>query len=111
MVMKILSRPRRYGKTYQAVLESAKSRARIVTLDNNEAARIKRMALDLGLNIPEPLSMSDAYHKNAGRRERVIVDNVDWVMRTLLNAHVHGITVDGPPAEIMWSEAKQPPTQ
>jgi hypothetical protein len=104
-MMKVLSRPRAAGKTYQAVIEAAKTGARIVTISRRESERVKRIAFDMGLKINDPICFDEAYHKNSGWHGKIIVDNANWILQRLLGAEVHGITIDGPPAEIIWSEA------
>jgi hypothetical protein len=102
--MKILLRPRACGKTYEAVLESSRSGATIVCATDAEKKRIESIARTAGLGIPSPLSCQETFTKLQGRHASVIVDNADWVLRMFLGADVHGITVEGPPAEFDWSK-------
>lgn len=107
-MVKILSRPRAGGKTYESILESQRTVAVIVCANVGEAKRVEREAKYMGLNIPQPLSCHDAYTKLQGRRScGCIVDNCEWVLQKFLDSPVRAVIFDGPPAEIMWSKAAQ----
>jgi hypothetical protein len=64
-----------------------------------------REAEIMGVKIPTPLSCAFARERLMGMHSGVIVDNLDWVLQSFLGSSVHAVTIDGPPAEINWSEA------
>ncbi len=109
-MIKILSRPRAAGKTYESILESERTGAVIICASVNEARRIEVEARRMGKKIPQPQPCHEAYTRMQGRRCGVIVDNADWVLREFLGQDVSAVTFTGPPAEILWSEAAQPTT-
>ena len=107
-MVKILSRPRAAGKTYESILESQRTGAVIVCANASEAKRVEREAHRMGFSIPQPLSCHDAYKKLQARHScGCIVDNCEGVLQQFLGSPVSAVTFDGPPAEIMWREAAQ----
>ena len=63
--MKLINKSRRTGKTTQLIYASAITGFRIIAPDYAMASYIEKMAKDMGLNIPQP--MSDIEYRN--RRE------------------------------------------
>ena len=103
--MKVLSRCRGGGKTFQSIVESGRSQAVIVCATEIEANRVMREAEIMGVKISKPLSCAFARERLMGHHSGIIIDNLDWVLQSFLGSSVHAVTIDGPPAEINWSEA------
>ena len=104
--MRIYSRPRRAGKTCEAIEYAAKTDSVVVCASESEARRVTDVARALGRNV-RAISCHGAHEKLRGNRAGVIVDNADWVLSLFLGKSVDAITVSGPTAEINWSEPER----
>ena len=100
--MKIIVRPRQMGKTTELILIAEKTQATIICRKCETAKSVKRMALEMGCNIPEPTS----YTNTKNIEGNFLIDNADWILSAFLKIPQHlivGIAMDGVP-EIDWDE-------
>ena len=97
--MKILTMPRRSGKTTLAIKESARTGWVIVCPTYQHAHVIKDMAKSMGVDIPEPIPITEfSTLLSKGRRvEGVIIDDLDECLFMLFCTSVRMITLSPPP--------------
>lgn len=93
--MKVLIMPRARGKTHNAILESAKTQAIIICTGSKEAQKVKKLALSLNVDIPEPLSYMDANIKLKGISRKIIIDNLSDVLFGIFGKEIHAVTING----------------
>jgi hypothetical protein len=105
MVMKILQRAMRCGKTYESIKLSAEKKIPIICANKSEISNIMSMAEKIGVSIPDPILAESAKVRFERKQDkRMIVDNVDWVLRLFLGGDVVAGTVDGSNSYSNWSE-------
>lgn len=76
--MKLINKSRGTGKTTQLIYVSAITGFRIIAPNTHMAGHIEKMAKDMGLKIPKP--MSDAKYRNRkydGDHTPILIDDVD----------------------------------
>lgn len=83
--MRITTGPRASGKTTRLIMESAKTGATIVEPTHMMADYVKDMAKSMGMEIPEPVAITQLL---AGmivrwRERRVLIDELDMCFRVL----------------------------
>jgi hypothetical protein len=67
--MKFMIRGRQAGKTHESILHAARTGAYIVCADRERAKHIHRMAMDMRVRIPPPITFDDLMnHRFFGRR-------------------------------------------
>jgi len=87
---------KRSGKSYYAVTQSAFTGATIVCMHKSEAKRIKQIAAELSLKIPEPMTFDD--FKNNSKIKHgtsgYVIDNADILLSEMAGGRpVQAITV------------------
>lgn len=86
---------RRFGKTYNLVKLSAIKQIPILCAYSHSKITIKEKAKELGVIIPEPLSVRDIWDKGI-RLEEVLVDDAERVLEYMLKgicgANIHTLT-------------------
>lgn len=87
--MKIIYKQRGKGKTTQLLYSSDTTRIPILVGDEHQKKYIVDDAIQLGLNIPQPLSVNDVVNKRGSvLPETCYVDNAEMVLSRLLNINV-----------------------
>jgi len=83
--MKIISQPRRSGKTTAAIKLVAKHGAYIVVLDHRRAYLVAQQAEALGLHINFPLTLAELLNKSVHgfSRQKYIFDGADDMLQGL----------------------------
>lgn len=96
--MRMIIKDRGTGKTTQLLYTSETTGFRIITLSENQAKLLKNKADELGLSIPEPMSM-DRYmkYKTMLRDKGILIDEVKAVLDVVLDdyfgVHVYAGTM------------------
>jgi hypothetical protein len=93
--MEKIIEPRKSGKTTLLINKSAASGDYIVCEDNKNAIIIKRRALDMGLNIPCPITYEEFINKRYfGKNIKgFLIDNADYFLQYLSHIPIHAITM------------------
>ncbi|MFW5847491.1 MAG: hypothetical protein ACOCVF_01040 [bacterium] len=83
------------GKTHQLILKSASTGHYIVCFDSNEASRIQSKAMDMGVQIPFPLTFSEFLNKEYYARniKGFLIDNVEMLIQELTSVPIRAITL------------------
>ena len=96
MTTKIIVDKRRTGKTTKAIEESARTSKYILAPNRVMAEHIFKQALDLGINIPFPVTIDEVLNKHVSHRAKekgFIIDEGLMLLENILGAHVHMITI------------------
>ena len=96
MATKIIIDKRRTGKTTKAIEESGKTFKYILVPSPRMAEYIFRQALEMGIDIPYPVTIDAVLNKHVShhaKREGFIIDEGLMLLETILGAHVHMITI------------------
>lgn len=92
--MKILAQARQTGKTEKLIVASAEQNIPIVTNHIENIHYIKHRANELGLAIPEPLTIRDAMNtKLLGSTKTVLIDDAEWVLNHMMK-EICGVEAD-----------------
>ena len=89
--MKIINRPRAGGKTTEAIIHSNKEWKYILTTDRKRVEQIVKLAKDLEIDIPFPITVDELLrsHYLAGSRVKgLIIDELDDVLFALTGHEV-----------------------
>ena len=87
--MKILNKGRGRGKSLQLLYTSETTGYQIICPNEQQAQYLKKMAEELGLIIPEPMS----YKKYASIKgsslntDKILIDNVDHILDEILTTY------------------------
>ena len=86
--------PRRYGKTYQLIMKSAKTGDCIVC-DYLQVHNIQEKAKEMGKDIPLPISYGDFVKKRYQGKEikGFLIDDIEMLLEYLSNVPVNAITM------------------
>lgn len=98
--MNIICKPRNCGKTYDLIMESARTGHPIVTATSAEAMFVNEEAKRMGVKIKQPISVREygifksngSLFNSPSLTGKVLIDNVDLVLRNLLKAEVVTVT-------------------
>lgn len=95
IIMKIFLAPRGGGKTTFLIRESAKTQDIIVCENNFVANSIKRIAFNMGLEIPTPITYSDFTKQNTHGKKisGFLIDNVDVLLQQLTRTPIKIVTM------------------
>lgn len=85
--MEILSMERGSGKTTKLIKISNKTKAPIICRTRKMAKLIKERAKEMGLEIPNPMTI-DMYKNEKYRYEKVLIDDIDLVLKMYLNSEI-----------------------
>lgn len=87
--MKILNMPRRTGKTTKLIYTSEVTGYPILCANLNAVDNVKKMAKEMGCNIPEPMTVAD-FKRHFYKDENVLIDEVlaNNLVATALNQYV-----------------------
>lgn len=86
--MDIIIGKRGYGKTTKLIRRSAEENIYILTTDGLRAKRIAKMAKEMGLDIPYPVTVNeyfldDRFKGSSIRRDGLLIDDADDVFKTI----------------------------
>lgn len=98
--MNIICKPRGCEKTYDLIMESARTGHPIVTATSAEAMFVNEEAKRMGVKIKQPISVREygifksngSLFNSPSLTGKVLIDNVDLVLRNLLKAEVVTVT-------------------
>lgn len=96
--MKTVIGTRQTGKTTKLIERSAETHYYIVVSTHREACRVRDMAMDMGLDIPLPLTYDEflrgEYHPDGVGG--LLIDNVDLLLKRLIvgGANIDTITLN-----------------
>ena len=96
--MKVIAGDRRSGKTTELIKMSAESGKRIMCMGLDSARYVKQRAEDMGLDIPEPLSM---FSTRLVEGEQVLVDEAQHVIERATGCYVDAISVNADEAHLL----------
>ena len=94
--MKCIIRPRQLGKTTELIKLASKGRYKLIVCHNqNEARRIFKLARNMDLNIPLPISYREFLDKSycGNNIEAFLIDNVDLFLGYLTEVPIEVITI------------------
>lgn len=92
--MEIIIKQRGKGKTHEMLQLSSKIGHTIVCYDKDETFRIKELAKDMGLTIPEPITYRELKgglydHRHLG----LLIDNADDFLQSFTSSPISAITL------------------
>jgi len=93
--MKIIFRPRRAGKTTDLIKECSEKGGYMVCHNYEEAHRVFKLAKDMGLNIPLPITYAQFVNKEyygIGVKS-FHIDNIDMLITYISSVPVETITL------------------
>ena len=98
--MNIICKPRGCGKTYDLIMESARTGYPIVTCNSASARYINEEAKRMGIRIKQAIGVGEynifssnrSLFNSSSRTDKVLIDEVDLVLRYLLNAEIQTVT-------------------
>lgn len=94
--MKIYNLKRGGGKSVRMLYASEYQNVPIVCMNSSHKEYLKRKAKELGLNIPEPITVEDIGDaRTALNTTDVLVDEIPFVLQTLLNRYGHYHVIGG----------------
>lgn len=111
--MKIINLGRGQGKTTRLLYASEWQGAPILCASYENKKYLIYMAKELGLNIPEPVCVSDLFKENGAvskiKDKDILVDEAPWVLRMFLknmgtNSEVKAITLTSDELDVMQCE-------
>lgn len=92
--MKIVKLGRGKGKSTAAIVESSKTYIPILVYNRNQVKMLNDRAENLGLDIPEPVTLKEHLTKKGTKKPfRLIVDETEQILKTLLDTELHMITL------------------
>ena len=86
--MKLYVNGRGSGKTMWAMMESARTDIPILAFSRQHKQNIVRMALDFGIDIPEPVTIEDLNAVGKDEVEEVIVDEAQELLQRMLEVKI-----------------------
>ena len=91
--MRLYVNGRGSGKTMWAMMESARTDVPILALSRKHKQNIVRMALEFGIDIPEPITIEDLNATGKDKVEEVIVDEAQELLQRMLEVKITGLTM------------------
>lgn len=89
--MKIINLGRQQGKTTRLLYASEFNDAPILCATYQQKRYLMDMAKELGLNIPEPIYVSEVFNGSSAMDKDILIDEAHWVLQMLLkNMGVRG---------------------
>ena len=94
--MKIYCGSRANGKTMKAIRLSVEKQMPIICWSHEHRAHIKNMAHKIGAisKMPEPILATEVRKKVIGNRRGLIVDDLDILLRMILDDNVYYATIE-----------------
>lgn len=88
--MELIHAERGKGKSTRLVIESYTKNMPIICAEEGHFILYKDIASDLGLRIPDPISINSYLIRGNGKRyEGVLLDEVDLILEKILQVKVH----------------------
>lgn len=98
--MKLIIKDRGMGKTTQLIYTSETTGYPIATMSTASIAHIKEMAIEMGCDIPEPITYNDLInrvHRGNKLYDNILIDDADFIIQKALSAYlnsdVKGVTL------------------
>jgi len=94
----VINSGRRTGKTTALIKLSSETQKIIICPNQKNVKLIKKMAIDMNLKIPNPLTIEDVVFRQVNKgftRNGVLVDDADVCLSMICNDFVVGITITG----------------
>lgn len=91
--MKLYVSGRGSGKTMWAMMESARTGVPILAFNKKNKQNIVKMALNFGIDIPEPVTIEDLNEFGKDKNEEVIVDEAQELLQKMLGVKIIGLTM------------------
>ena len=85
--MRIINKGRRNGKSIELLYASEVTGYRIICPNHEQAEFLKKLAKELGLDIPEPMSYISYAAMRGLYDETILIDNVEQIMDKILSAY------------------------
>jgi hydroxymethylpyrimidine pyrophosphatase-like HAD family hydrolase len=84
--MQVIYKARQNGKTIEAIKIAAETGSYLVCANKRECERVARVAQELGLNIPFPISFGEFMNKeyHAEGIKGCVIDNADLLLQYFL---------------------------
>lgn len=94
-MMKIISRARGHGKTYEAIRAAAETHAYLVVADKREAQRVAEQADKMGLRILFPITFDEFLRDRLSGSwvKKVVIDNADMLLQRLAPVTIEAVTL------------------
>lgn len=95
--MDIIIRPRRGGKTVEAIKLAAEHDYYIVCPNAVQVKQVARQAQEMSLKIPFPITWWDFMHQAYyGKNIKgFVIDNLDMCLQSMTPVNIEGITING----------------
>ncbi len=95
MIEKMIIKPRQTGRTTELIKMSAENNLYIVTTDRQRALFIAKMAQDLGLIIPFPITLRELpIRPHSSFIKEVLIDDADHVLELCVGVKIKAITME-----------------
>lgn len=98
MNQQIIIGGKRSGKTTEIIKLSAKTGRYILVSNHNEAANLVKLARELGLNVPYPITVqevvSDKLKGSSIRRDGLYVDNALDILEKIIAVPIVGASIN-----------------
>lgn len=95
--MKVITRPRKGGKTTALILEAEKSFSYIVCPNQEHVQNVWNIARHIGANIPQPITFAEfvamQYHPKGVKS--FMVDDIDRCLQQLTPVQIAAVTITG----------------
>ena len=91
--MKLYINGRGSGKTMWAMMESARTGVPVLAFSGQHKKNITKMALDFGIEIPEPVTIEELNEFGKDKTEEVIVDEAQELLQRMLKVKITGLTM------------------
>lgn len=91
--MRLYVNGRGSGKTMWAMLESARTGVPILALNRQYKQNVIKMALDFGIDIPEPVTIENLNVDGKSKVKEVIVDEAQELLQRMLEVKIIGLTM------------------
>lgn len=92
--MRIIRTERGKGKTAELIKQSARDWSYILCMNKRNAHYIHDMAREMGFDIPYPITPADLPLR--GFKGSVLIDEIDYILPTLVGTQVDTITTSAP---------------
>ena len=92
--MKIYCGGRANGKTMKAIQLSVEKQMPIVCFSHHQIGYTNYMAKEMNLKIPKPIMFDEVRLKIKGNRRGLIVDDLDILLRRILDDNVYYATME-----------------
>ena len=94
--MKVIAKGRQQGKTTEAIKLAARHHCYIICLDRQQVQYVARLARELNLNIPFPLTWQEFVDKRyyGQNINGFVIDNINQCLQSMTNVKIEAITVE-----------------